>query len=39
MKIRIHLREFITSNKSLNEILESKEFRTLRFFSEEEIAR
>uniref|UniRef100_A0A2S2NDR8 Uncharacterized protein n=1 Tax=Schizaphis graminum TaxID=13262 RepID=A0A2S2NDR8_SCHGA len=38
MKIRIHLREFIQSNKPLNVILESKEFRNLRFFSEEEIA-
>ncbi|XP_060848746.1 MATH and LRR domain-containing protein PFE0570w-like [Rhopalosiphum padi] len=38
MKIRIHLREFILSNKPLNVILESKEFRNLRFFSEEEIA-
>jgi len=39
MKIRIHLREFILSNKPLDKILESKEFRNLRFFSEEEIAR
>ncbi|XP_025198722.1 protein PFF0380w-like [Melanaphis sacchari] len=38
MKIRIHLREFILSNKPLNDILESKEFRNLRFFGEEEIA-
>ncbi|XP_060870265.1 protein PFF0380w-like isoform X3 [Metopolophium dirhodum] len=38
MKIRIHLREFIQSNKPLDEILESKEFRNLRFFGEEEIA-
>ncbi|XP_050058427.1 uncharacterized protein MAL13P1.304-like isoform X3 [Aphis gossypii] len=38
MKIRIHLKEFILSNKPLNAILESKEFRNLRFFDEEEIA-
>lgn len=38
MKIRIHLKEFILSNKPLNTILESKEFRNLRFFDEEEIA-
>lgn len=39
MKIRTHLKEFILSNKPLNTILESKEFRNLRFFDEEEIAR
>ncbi|XP_022179926.1 protein PFF0380w-like isoform X4 [Myzus persicae] len=38
MKIRIHLREFIVSDKSFDDILESKEFRNLRFFGEEEIA-
>lgn len=38
MKIRIIFREFIKSNKPINEILESKEFRNLRFFKEEEIA-
>jgi len=39
MKIRIHLRQFILSDKPLDDILESKEFRNLRFFGEEEIAR
>jgi len=39
MKIRIHLREFILCDKPFDEILESKEFRNLRFFGEEEIAR
>lgn len=38
MKIRLHFREFIKSNKTMNDILESKEFRNLRFFKEEEIA-
>lgn len=38
MKIRIIFRNLISSDKKLNEILESKEFRSLRFFEEEEIA-
>lgn len=38
MKIRVHFRELIKSNKPINELLESKEFRNLRFFKEEEIA-
>ncbi|XP_050438064.1 putative uncharacterized protein DDB_G0282133 isoform X3 [Adelges cooleyi] len=38
MKIRCNLREFINSNKPINEVVESKEFRNLRFFSEEDIA-
>lgn len=37
-KIRQYFREFINSKKSLDEILETKEFRSLRFFKEEEIA-
>lgn len=38
-KVRNHLREIINSDKTINEILESKNFRDLRMFSEEEIAK
>ncbi|XP_025412008.1 uncharacterized protein LOC112684613 [Sipha flava] len=38
LKIRIIFRNLINSDKMLNEMFESKEFRNLRFFSEEEIA-
>lgn len=39
IKIRIQLREFIISNQSINEIIESKEFKNLTLFNEEEIAK
>lgn len=39
IKIRIQLREFIISNQPINEIIESKEFKNLTFFNEEEIAK
>lgn len=39
MKVRELLRELIKPDKPMNEILESKEFRNLRFFDEEDIAK
>ncbi|XP_050522883.1 probable serine/threonine-protein kinase DDB_G0282963 isoform X17 [Daktulosphaira vitifoliae] len=38
IKIRLTFRDLINSNKPINELLESKEFRNLRFFNEGEIA-
>lgn len=39
IKVRLLLRELLMTNHPMKTILESKEFRNLRFFSEEEIAK